>query len=94
MLTSLKKLLALITLSREAMASEMTEAKVHHIDQEGGLLTLRYAEIKELGVPGMTMVCVVKDKAMLDKLRAGDKVKFKAVNEGGKFTVTQIEPVR
>ncbi|MDH4062701.1 MAG: copper-binding protein, partial [Aquincola sp.] len=31
-----------------------------------------------------------KDKALLDKVKAGDKVRFKAVNEGGKLTVTEI----
>ncbi len=41
-------------------------------------------------MPGMTMVFVVKDKAMLDTLKAGDKIKFKAINDSGKFTVTEI----
>ena len=38
----------------------------------------------------MTMVFVVKDKALLGTFKAGDKVRFKAVNEGGKFTVTDL----
>jgi Cu/Ag efflux protein CusF len=37
------------------------------------------------------MVFVVKDKAMLDKLKAGDKIKFKAINDAGKFTVTEMQ---
>ena len=37
---------------------------------------------------------VERSKAMLDKLKAGDKVKFKAINDAGKFTVTEIQPVR
>ena len=43
-------------------------------------------------MPGMTMVFVVTDRTMLDKLKAGDKVKFKAINDAGKFTVTEIHP--
>ncbi len=31
---------------------------------------------------------------MLDKLSPGDKVKFKAVNEAGKYTVTDLQVVR
>ena len=74
-----------------AAGAEMTEAEVRKVDKESGKLTLKHAEIKSLDMPAMTMVFVVNDKAMLDKLQPGDKVKFKAVNDGGKFTVTQIE---
>ena len=75
-------------------AADMTDGEVRKIDMEAGKLTLKHGEIKNLDMPGMTMVFVVKDKAMLDKLKAGDKIKFRAVNDGGKFTVTDIQPVR
>ena len=77
-----------------AAATDMTEGEVRKIDMEGGKLTLKHADIKNLDMPGMTMVFVVKDKAMLDKLKTGDKVKFKAINDAGKFTVTEIQPAR
>ena len=73
---------------------EMTDGEVRKIDMEGGKLTLKHADIKNLDMPGMTMVFVFKDKAMLDKLKTGDKVKFKAINDAGKFTVTEIQPAR
>ena len=75
-------------------AAEMTDGEVRRIDLDGGKLTLRHAEIKSLDMPGMTMVFVAKDKAMLANLKVGDKVRFKAINDAGKFTVTEIEPVR
>ena len=75
-------------------AADMTDAEVRKVDKEGGKLTLTHAAIKNLDMPGMTMVFQVKDKALLDKLQAGDKVKFKAVNDAGKFTVTEIQPVK
>ncbi|MBP6465854.1 MAG: copper-binding protein, partial [Rubrivivax sp.] len=31
------------------------------------------------------------DKAVLDQFKAGDKVRFRAVNDAGKYTVTDIE---
>ena len=77
-----------------AAAADMTDGEVRKIDMEGGKLTLKHADIKNLDMPGMTMVFVVKDKAMLDKLKTGDKVKFKAINDAGKFTVTDIQPAR
>ena len=101
----LKSLLAISTLAllaplsvlaagATAAAADMTDAEVRKVDMEGGKVTLKHAEIKSLDMPGMTMVFVVKDKAMLDKLKAGDKVKFKAINDAGKFTVTEIQPAR
>ena len=77
-----------------AAAVGMTDGEVRKIDLEGSKVTLKHAEIKNLDMPGMTMVFVVKDKAMLDKLKAGDKVQFKAINDAGKMTVTEIQPVR
>ena len=74
--------------------AELTTGEVRKIDKDSGKITLKHAEIKNLDMPAMTMVFVAKDKAMLDKLQAGDKVKFKAVNEAGKFTVTEIQPAR
>ena len=103
--TSLKTLLAAVSLALltplgtladdkhpkpAAGAAEMTDGEVRKVDLEGGKLTLRHAEIKSLDMPAMTMVFVVRDKAMLDKVKAGDKVRFKAVNEAGKYTVTEI----
>ena len=77
-----------------AAAADMTDGEVRKIDMEGSKVTLKHADIKNLDMPGMTMVFVVKDKAMLDKLKTGDKVKFKAINDAGKFTVTEIQPAR
>lgn len=75
-----------------AAATDMTDAEVRKIDVEAGKLTLKHADIKSLDMPAMTMVFIVKDKAMLDKFKVGDKVKFKAINDGGKYTVTEIHP--
>ena len=77
-----------------AASTDMTDAEVRKIDMEGSKITLKHADIKSLDMPGMTMVFVVKDKGMLDRLKAGDKVKFKAINDAGKFTVTEIQPAK
>ena len=74
--------------------ADMTDGEVRKIDTEGGKVTLKHADIKNLDMPGMAMVFVVKDKAMLDKLKVGDQVKFKATNDAGKFTVTEIQPTK
>lgn len=80
--------------SAAAGAVDMTNGEVRKVDKAQAKLTLRHAEIKSLDMPPMTMVFAVKDKSMLDKLQVGDKVRFKAENDNGKFTVTAIEAAR
>jgi Cu(I)/Ag(I) efflux system periplasmic protein CusF len=75
----------------QATAGDMTDGEVRKVDKEGGRLTLKHADIKSLDMPAMTMVFVVKDKAMLDKLKTGDKIKFKAIHDAGKYTVTELQ---
>ncbi|ABM94599.1 copper-binding protein [Methylibium petroleiphilum] len=75
----------------QAAAGDMTDGEVRKVDKDGGKLTLKHGDIKSLDMPAMTMVFTVKDKAMLDKLKAGDKIKFKAINDAGKFTVTEMQ---
>jgi Cu(I)/Ag(I) efflux system periplasmic protein CusF len=75
-------------------AADMTDGEVRKVDKGSAKVTLKHAEIKSLDMPPMTMVFNVKDKAVLDKLQPGDKVRFKAVNEAGKYTVTDLQLVR
>jgi Cu(I)/Ag(I) efflux system periplasmic protein CusF len=75
-------------------AADMTDGEVRKIDKDGAKITLKHAEIKSLDMPPMTMVFTVKDKALLDRVQPGDKVKFKAISEAGKYTVTDLQVVR
>lgn len=61
------------------------------VDKDAQKLTLRHGPIDNLGMPGMTMVFQVQDPAVLDRVKAGDKVRFAADKIGGTFTVTRIE---
>ena len=74
-----------------ARANDLTDAEVRKVDKDAGKLTLKHGEIKNLDMPPMTMVFGVKDKAMLDQVKAGDKVKFKAAKEGKDYVVTEIQ---
>jgi Cu(I)/Ag(I) efflux system periplasmic protein CusF len=81
-----------LTLAIPALAqtAEMTDAEVRKVDKDAAKLTLKHGEIKSLDMPPMTMVFHVRDKAVIETLKAGDKVRFKAVHEAGKYTVTEI----
>ena len=88
--------LALLLLAAASMAQAQTwvDAEVRKVDKPQGKLTLRHAEIKNLDMPAMTMVFHVRDKGVLEQVNAGDKVKFKAVNESGKYFATEIQVVK
>jgi Cu/Ag efflux protein CusF len=42
-------------------------------------------------MPGMTMDFAVKDKAMLDQVKPGGKIRFVAMDMGGMLTVSSLE---
>ena len=74
-----------------AAAASMTDGEVRKIDKENQKITLKHGDIKNLDMPGMTMVFKVKEAAMLDKVQVGSKVRFKAEKSDGAIVVTSVE---
>ena len=72
----------------------MTDGEVRKIDRDAGKITIKHGEIKHMEMPGMTMVFVAKDKALLDKTSVGAKIQFMVTNENGQMTVTDIQPAK
>ncbi len=72
-------------------AAEPTLGEVRKVDKAAKKITIKHGPIVNLDMPPMTMVFQVKEPAMLAKVKAGDKVKFRAENLGGALTVTRIE---
>ena len=68
-----------------------SDAEVRRIDTAAGKVSLRHGEIKNLDMPPMTMVFQVRAPALLDKAKAGDKVRFSAELKDGAYTVTAVE---
>ena len=75
-------------------AASLSEGEIRRLDLESGKLTIRHGEIRNLDMPPMTMVFTAKDKAMLSGLKVGDRIRFGASNEGGKYLVTEIQPAQ
>jgi len=75
-----------------ASAVDMTDGEIRKVDKDNGKLTIKHGDIKNLDMPGMTMVFKVKDPAMLDKVKAGDKIRFVVENTPSGFTVTELVP--
>lgn len=74
-----------------ATSAELTDGEIKKIDKEGGKLTIKHGELKNLNMAAMTMAFRVQDPAMLDKVKVGDKVRFAADKMNGNTTVTHIE---
>ena len=75
-----------------ASAADLTEGEIRKIDKDAKKLTIKHGEIKSLDMPPMTMVFQVKDVAMLDKLKVGDKIRFAAENAASGLVVIEIRP--
>lgn len=73
-------------------AADMSEGEVRKVDREAGKLTIKHGPIKNLDMPAMTMVFHVTDAKLLENVKPGDKVRFVAANEGGKYLVTDLRP--
>lgn len=83
-------LIAALSLAAGLASAQSVDAEVRKVDTAQGKLTLKHGEIKKLDMPPMTMVFRVADKAMLDGLKAGDKVKVEVDKVDGQYTVTQL----
>lgn len=68
-----------------------TFGEVKRLDLDGGKVTIKHGEIKNLEMPPMTMVFIAKDKAQLAGLKVGDKITFIVLNEAGKFIAAEIQ---
>lgn len=74
-------------------AADFASGEVRKVYPDAGQILLKHGEIKSLDMPPMTMNFKVKDKALLDRVKVGDKVRFKAAQVGGEYTVTDLQVV-
>jgi Cu(I)/Ag(I) efflux system protein CusF len=93
-------------LSLSAMAAEtpgasgqagahLADGEVRKVDKDAKKLTIRHGPLPQFDMPTpMTMVYQVKDAALLDQVKPGDKIRFEAEKIGGLFTVIRIDPVK
>ena len=89
--TGLALSLSSLTLSALAQALPLAEGEVRRVDKAGGKISLKHGEIKNLDMPPMSMVFEVKDPALLNKVKVGDKVVFTAAQINGTYTVMSID---
>ena len=73
---------------------QLAEGEVRKVDKDAKKITIRHGPIQSLDMPALTMVFLVKDLALLDKVKTGDKVRFVAEKTGGADTVTHVESAK
>jgi Cu/Ag efflux protein CusF len=71
-------------------AGELADGEVRRIDKARGTVLLKHGEIKSVNMGAMTMSFKLKDPAMADQLKEGDKVKFAVEQKGEDLIVTAI----
>ena len=74
-----------------AESADVVEGEIRKVDLDNKKITIKHGAIKNLDMPGMTMVFQVKDPSMVDRVKSGDKVRFKAEKSNGAIVVTDIQ---
>ena len=74
-----------------AQASDMSSGEIRKVDKAASKITIKHGEIKNLDMPPMTMVFQVRDPALLEKAKSGDKVRFSAELKDGAYILTAVE---
>ena len=72
----------------------ISDGEVRRVDKDAKKITLRHGPLQNLDMPAMTMVFQVKEPAMLDQVKVGDKVKFRAEKVDAAYTITVLQPAK
>ncbi|MES2918732.1 MAG: copper-binding protein [Pseudomonadota bacterium] len=68
-----------------------TQGVIRKVDAVRGKLTIKHGDIKNLGMPGMTMMFSVKDPSMMQGVREGDAVHFVVERINGALMIIDIK---
>lgn len=69
----------------------LVDGTIQKVDRETGMVTIEHGELKNVGMPAMTMAYKAKDAAMLKHAKEGEKVKFRLENLNGVYTITTLK---
>jgi Cu/Ag efflux protein CusF len=78
--------------------SNKAQAKVHKasgkvtkVDAAKNAVTVAHEPVATMNWPAMSMTFKVKDKALLEKLKQGEKADFEFVQQGKDYVVTAVK---
>lgn len=78
----------------QAAGPDLADGEVRKVDKDAQKITIRHGPLKNLDMPPMTMVFQVKDPALLEQVKPGDKIRFSAEKSGSAYIVTTMQPAR
>lgn len=68
------------------------DGEIMRVVKDTKRITIKHGEIPAMDMKAMTMVYQVKDPALLDQVKVGDKVHFTMLREGGAMYVEKFGP--
>ncbi len=80
--------------AKPAAAAPLADGVVKKVDKAAGEVVIQHGKLDSIGMPPMTMAFGVADRAWLDKLKPGDKIRFAAELKGGNAIVSRYEAAR
>jgi Cu(I)/Ag(I) efflux system protein CusF len=83
-----------LALGTTAALAQLADGEIRKVDKDAKKITIKHGPVPSIEMPAMTMVFQVKDASLLERVKAGDKVRFDAQKIGGQYFVTKIEPAK
>ena len=80
-----------LAVAQPSLAAEFTKGEVTKVDAKQKKITIKHEPLENLDMPAMTMVFVVADDAMLEKVKPGQAIEFIADRVNGRITVVELK---
>ncbi|RWN56665.1 copper-binding protein [Mesorhizobium sp.] len=81
----------MLAIGGSALAQEYVKGEVVKVDAKQKKLTIKHEPLTNLDMPAMTMVFVVAEDGMIEKVKAGQAIEFAADRVNGRMTVIAIK---
>ncbi|RWO25954.1 copper-binding protein [Mesorhizobium sp.] len=81
----------MLAIGGSALAQEYVKGEVVKVDAKQKKLTIKHEPLTNLDMPAMTMVFVVAEDGMIEKVKAGQAIEFAADRVNGRMTVIGIK---
>jgi Cu/Ag efflux protein CusF len=73
---------------------QKSSGEIVKVDKDAAKVTIKHGPLLNLKMPAMTMTFKVKNAAMLEQIKAGDKVEFVAEKVNGVIIITELEAAK
>ena len=80
-------------MNHAAANTALSSGTVKKVNKARHKLTIRHGPLANLNMPAMTMIFRVKNQSWLDRVKAGDHIRFRAEMVNGQLTVTRLKRI-